>query len=96
MRNFQTCKLSGVHAQVVVAGTTAAHGFTVKNGTASVGTIALSTSTAGVQVSATLSSTAADLVIPASGTISTLSLTDETGTADFIFEYEVLPTAVKS
>ena len=93
VRVFQSAKLHGVHLQVVVAGTSSVHGYTIKNGTSSIGTITLGTNTAGYQLSATITG---NTTIPAGGTMSILSLTDATGTVDAVFEFEVIPSAVKS
>ena len=91
-RHFQAMRLKKVHAAVLTAGTATGHGYTIKNGTTSIGTIALSTSAAGV----TASSGLLDSTVAALGQVMVTSLTDATGVAQIIFEYEVTPDAVES
>lgn len=91
-RSFQRHKLVKAHAVVVVAGTNVGHGFDVYSGTSSVGRITLGTLAAGAKVSSGLINVAVESL----DEISIKSLVDATGTAQVIFEYQVLPDAVQS
>ncbi len=90
---YQKMRLVAAHFKVVVAGTSAGsgHGFTVRNGTTSIGAIALNTETAGVTTSVTLGDT-----IDSFETLNALGGTDATGAAQITWEYEVLPDALQS
>lgn len=91
-RAFQKLRLKAAHAVVVTAGTAAGHGYDVYHGTTSIGTIALSTSTAStIASSATLNRTVASLE-----QMSVKSLSDATGVAQIVYEFEVLPDAVQT
>jgi hypothetical protein len=90
--NFQKMKLKKAHAVVTTAGTSAAHGFDVFNGTTSIGTISLGTSAA----LSGASSGALDSAVAALGQISVKSLTDVVGKATVVYEYEVEADSVQS
>lgn len=91
-RHFQTMRLKKVHFAVLTAGTAAGHGYTIKNGATTLGTVTLSTSAAGV----TASSALLDSIVPAMGQVLVTSLSDATGVAQVVYEYEVLNDAVES
>ncbi len=91
-RSFQKMRLKKAHAAVVVAGTATTHAYTIKNGTTSVGLITLSTNVAGVEVS----SGVINSTVEAMDQVSATSGADATGTAQIVYEFEVLPDAVKS
>lgn len=91
-RSFQKMRLKAAHAVVVTAGTATTHGYDIYHGTTSIGTIALSTSAAGV----TASSAALNRTVASLEQVSVKSLADETGVAQIVYEYEVLPDAVQT
>ena len=91
-RHFQAVRLKKVHAAVITAGTAAGHGFTIRNGTTSIGTITLGTSAAGVTASTAL----LDSVVLPLGQVVAASLVDATGVAQLVYEYEVINDAVES
>lgn len=91
-RSFQKARLKKVHAIVTTAGTATGHALDVYHGTDSIGSITLGTSTAG----ATASSALLDHTIDSLTQISVKTKADATGKANIIYEYEVLPDAVKS
>ncbi len=91
-RSFQRFKLIKAHAVVTVAGTNAGHGFDVYSGTTSVGRINLGTGAANTKASSNL----INAVVESLDEISIKSLVDATGTAQVIYEYQVLPDAVQS
>lgn len=91
-RSFQAMRLKKVHAAVVTAGTSTAHGLDVYHGTSSIGTIALGTSAANaVAHSGLLNET-----VGAMTQLSVKSLADTVGVAHVVYEYEVTPDAVQS
>lgn len=91
-RHFQKMRLKKAHTAVTVAGTSTAHGLDIYHGTTSIGTIALGTSVAGsIAHSALL-----ERIVDSMEQISVKSLADVVGTALVVWEYEVLPDAVKS
>lgn len=91
-RNFMAIRLKKVHATVVIAGTSTAHGYNVFHGTTSIGAIALGTSTAGV----TASSALLDENVESMEQVSVKSLADAVGSAHIVYEYESQPDAVVS
>ena len=91
-RSFQAAKLKKAHAVVTTAGTTTGHGLGVYHGTTSIGSITLGTAAAG----ATAASATLDRALAACDQVSVKTLADATGKAHVIFEYEVLPDAVKT
>ncbi len=91
-RLFQAARLKKVHAAVITAGTSTAHGYDVYHGTTSIGTIAVGTSTAGsVAHSALLNETIASM-----DQMSVKSLADVVGVAHIVYEYEITADAVQS
>lgn len=89
---FQALKLKAVHFSVVTAGTDAAHGYNIFNGTTSIAAVVLGTGAAGSVVhSATLNAT-----IPTMGQVSVKSLADVVGVADVVYEYDIDVSAVKT
>jgi hypothetical protein len=94
-RSFQAMRLKNVHVAVLVAGTATTHKLDVMKGTTSVGTIALSTNTAGYTASADTSGPGLDVDFASlTDELSVKSGADATGTAQVIYEFEVLPSAV--
>ena len=91
-RSFQKAKLLAVHAIALVAGTTAGHTLTIKHGTTSIGLITLTTSAAGSVVS----NTTVDATLASLDEVSLTNGTDATGTANVIYEYQVLQDAAVS
>lgn len=90
MRTFQALKLKAVHFTVVTAGTATAHGYTIQEGTTSIGGVVLTTNTAGYTTSLDMS----DEAIAAGAAVSLLSLTDATGVVDAVLEFETDKAAV--
>lgn len=90
-RSYQAIRMKAIHGFVLVAGTSNSpgHALTVKQGTTSIGLLALGTNTAGVSTSLPLNVTGT-----AGEQFSVTNGTDATGTAEVIWEYEVLPDAV--
>ena len=90
---YQKFRLVAAHFKVVTAGTSAGsgHGYTIRNGTTSIGAIALNTETAGVTTSVAVGSD-----IDSFETLNALSGTDATGVAQITWEFEVLPDALFS
>ncbi len=91
LMQYQKFRVNAAHFKVVVAGTAAGHGYTIRNGTTSIGTVSLGTNTAGVTTSVSLGST-----IDSFEVLNALSGADATGTAQISWEYEVLPDALRS
>lgn len=91
-RSFQKARLRAVHAIALVAGTTAGHTLTIKRGTTSIGLITLTTSAAGSVVSNTL----VDEPLGALEEVSLTNGTDATGTANVIYEFDVVHDAAVS
>jgi hypothetical protein len=91
-RTFQAMRLKKVHAAVITAGTSTAHGYDVYSGTTSVGTIAVGTAVAGSAAHSGL----LDLSIATMAQVSVKSLADVVGVAQIVYEYEILPSAVQS
>lgn len=91
-RHYQKIRLKGVHAAVNVAGTATTNTFVIKSGTTALGTFALSTSTQGV----TSSIDVANTDVAALGELSITGGADTVGVADIIWEFEVLPDAVRT
>lgn len=90
---FQKTRIKKVHALCMTAGTDAAAGVDILNGTTSVGAITFGTDTAGT----TYSSGALDSTITA---LSYLEIKGKAGSATMVHsyavEYEVLPDSVQS
>ena len=91
-RHFQKMRLKGVHLAVNVAGTATTYTFVIKEGSNVLGTFAMTTETQGV----TSSIDVTDTDIAALGELSITGGADATGIADIIWEFEVLPDAVRS
>ena len=89
-RAFLKMRLVKVHAAVVTAGTSTAHGFDIYHGTTSIGTIALGTSTAG----STADSALLNEVCASMDQISVKSLADVVGVAHIVYEYQTTSDAV--
>lgn len=91
-RHFQAIRLKKVHAAVITAGTSTAHGYNVFQGTTSVGAITLGTSAAGAVASSAL----LNLDVASMEQLSVKSLADVVGVAQIVYEFEVRPDAVES
>lgn len=91
-RMFQAARLKKVHAAVITAGTSTAHGYNVFHGTTSIGSITLGTSTAGAYASSALLNEA----VGPMEQLSVKSLADVVGVAHIVYEYEVSSDAVQS
>lgn len=92
-RHFQKMRLRGVHFTPIAAGTSAGHTLVVKHGTSALGTATLGTSAQGAAIT---SLQGLNEVCAALDQLSVTNGTDATGTAEVIFEFEVLPDAVLS
>lgn len=88
---YQKCRIKRVKSLVVTAGTNAAAGVTINNGTTSIGTIVHGTDAAlAVNDSGSLDST-----IEANGYLDITGLANSaTMVNSYVIEYEVLPDAV--
>lgn len=91
-RSFQKARLVKAHATVITAGTNAGHGYTIRHGTTSIGTISLGTSAADTDASSGL----LNRELASMDQISAVSLVDATGVAQIVYELEILPDAVQS
>lgn len=89
-RSFQAMRLKKVHAAVITAGTSTAHGLDVYHGTTSIGSISLGTSAAGAVAHSAL----LDRAVGAMEQVSVKSLADVVGVAHVVYEFEVTPNAV--
>lgn len=85
-RSFQKIKLKKVHFAVITAGAGAGHGYRVYHGTTAIGAdVTLGTSAAGTTGSTGL----LDESVDSMEQISVKSLSDATGVAHVVYEYEV-------
>lgn len=92
-RSFQKIKLKKVHFAAVVAGAGGSHGYRVYHGASAIGEdVVLGTGTAGTVAHTTL----LDEVVDTMEQISVKSLADATGTAQVVYEYEVMWDAVQT
>jgi len=91
LMQYQKFRVKAAHFKVVTAGTSAGHGYTIRNGTTSIGSGTLGTGTVGFTTSLTLGST-----IDSFETLNALSGADVLGSAQITWEYEVLPDSVRS
>lgn len=90
---FQKTRVKQVRARVVVAGTNAAAGFDIFNGTTSVGAITIGTNTAG----SVAASGALNTDIPADGMLEIKGKANSaTAVVSFVIEERVLQDAVDS
>lgn len=86
-RSFQKIKLKKVHFAVITAGGGAGHGYRVYHGTTAIGTAdtVLGTAAAGTVFHTEL----LDETVPSMDQLSVKSLSDATGVAHVVYEYEV-------
>lgn len=91
-RSFQAFRLKKVHAGVITAGTTTAHGYDIYHGTTSIGAVLLGTTT----VNGFASSALLNREVGSMEQVNLRSRADATGVVQAVYEYEILPSAVQS